>query len=113
MPRKFVIVHWRVRAKRDQKVERRHARAQFPLEDVKQQRHRHRARAVRDQNENSPPIDREGTEAAGGGRSNLCLGEIARISQSWHKQGGNCREREVVVRNVDAFESSNLFPDRV
>ena len=51
------VVHRRVRAERDEIIERRDARPELPLEQLEHHRHRHRPRAVRDDDEHPAPVD--------------------------------------------------------
>ena len=51
------VGHRRMRAERDEIIERGDARAELAFEDVEHHRHRHRARAVGDQREDAPAVD--------------------------------------------------------
>ena len=52
-----------MRAERHQVVERRHARAELALERVEHERHRHRARAVRNEDEHARAVERAAAPA--------------------------------------------------
>ena len=58
----LLVAHRRVRAERDEKVERRHARAELALEDLEHQRHRHRPRPVGDEDDDALAVEREAVE---------------------------------------------------
>ncbi len=55
----LLVAHRRVRAERDEEVERRDARRQLALEDVEHQRHRHRPRPVRDEDDDAFAVERQ------------------------------------------------------
>ena len=53
------IAHGRVRAERDEIVERCDARPELALDELEHHRHRHRPRAVGNDHEHAPPVDRQ------------------------------------------------------
>jgi len=70
-PRKLGIAHGRMSAQRHQKVESLDARAELALQDAEQQRHRHGAGAVRNQDQHSQPVYGKSSETARGDRFDL------------------------------------------
>ena len=53
----LLVAHRRMRAERDEKVERRDAWAELALEDLEHQRHRHRPRPVGDEDDNALAVE--------------------------------------------------------
>ena len=62
-PAQLLVAHRRVRAECDEKIEGRHARAELALEDVEHQRHRHRAGAIRDEDDHPLTVDRQSLQS--------------------------------------------------
>jgi len=71
------IGHRRVGAERHQEVERRDALAELALEGLEHQRHRHRAGAVRYQDQDTPAVDRKPGQPFTGQPRDVLAGEIA------------------------------------
>ncbi len=63
VPTQLLVAHRRVRAEGDEKVERRHARRELALEDVEHQRHRHRACAVGNEDDDALAVERQAAES--------------------------------------------------
>ena len=76
-PAELRVVHRRVRAERDEEVERGHARPELALERLEHQRHRHRPRAVGDEDEHAPAVERESRKSLAREARDLLGREVA------------------------------------
>src|SRR4029077_2803557 len=71
------VVHGRVRAERDEIIERRDARTKLALDQLEHQRHRHRPRAVWNDYEHPASVDGQRAEAVAGDGPELFRTQIA------------------------------------
>ena len=71
MPRQLRVVHGRMRAQGDQKIESGDPGSQFLFQDLEHQGHGHGAGAVGDQHQNPPPIYIQPRESFGSDPADL------------------------------------------
>ncbi len=71
------VVHGRVRAERDEKIERRDARTELAFDQLEHQRHRHRPRAVWNNHEHPASVDGQRAEPVARNGIELVRAQIA------------------------------------
>ena len=98
------VVHRRVRAQRHEIIEGLHAGAERFLESVKHQRHRHAARAVRNQNEDAFSVERKRGERFGD--------EFARVVARQIRVGGSDSDRHAFLHRAGTFSRSGSSGSR-
>ena len=77
MPGELRVAHRRVGSERHQEIQRRHTLAELTLEGLEHERHRHRPGAVRDEHQDTPPVERKPGQPLPGQPPDFLGGEIA------------------------------------